>query len=60
MFDPYRLTTNRENFYYQRKGQVLRVRDRMPPPQPNYTKADLKPLVPYFLQNLATPPFVLL
>lgn len=51
MFDPYRLTPSRENFYYQRKGQVLRIRDRMPPPQPNYTKEDLKPLVPYFLQN---------
>lgn len=51
MFDPYRLSPSRENFYYQRKGQVLRIRDRMPPPQPNYTKEDLKPLVPYFLQN---------
>lgn len=51
MFDPYHLTPNRENFYYQRKGQVLRIRDRVPPPQPQYTKEDLKQLVPYFLQN---------
>lgn len=57
MFDPYRLTSSRENFYYQKKGQVLRIRNRPPPPQPNWTKDDLKVLVPYFIKNKLAKPY---
>lgn len=57
MYDPYRIGPIRQNYYYQRKGSVLR-RKFPQTPQPDWKKQDLEPLVPLFLKNHWALPYI--
>lgn len=56
MFDPYRIGPYKENYYYQKKGSIIRKK-KIEKPKINWTPDLLKPLVPLYLQNHLARPY---